>query len=86
LRNVSNVEDNEYETLVFSYNKELDSLVSTICITRSPKEEESSPPHTKDVMTDLEEETKNIFPPFQCRDGFEKHDPNAYTIVHSGFQ
>jgi hypothetical protein len=39
--------------------------VSASYITRSPKEEESSPPHIKDVMTDLEEERNNTFPPFR---------------------
>jgi hypothetical protein len=43
--------DNEYETPVLAYNKELDSLVLISCITRSPKEEESSPPQTEIVMT-----------------------------------
>jgi hypothetical protein len=63
--NASNVEDDEYETLVFVYSRKLDSLVSANYITKSPKEEEESPPHIKDAVMDLEEETKNTLPPFQ---------------------
>ncbi len=65
MKNTSDVEDNEYETLVFTYNKELDSLVLANYITKSPKEEESSPPHIEDVVMDSEEETKNTLPPFK---------------------
>ncbi len=43
--NVSNVEDNAYETLVFAYNKELDVLVPANSITKSNVKEESSPPY-----------------------------------------
>ncbi len=35
------------------------------CITRSPEEEESSPPHTKDVVRDSKKEMENTLPPFQ---------------------
>ncbi len=55
-KNTSNVEDNEYETSIFVYNKDLDSLVSTSCISRSPKEEENSPPHTEDTMMNSKDE------------------------------
>jgi hypothetical protein len=65
-RNIFDIENNEYETPIFTYSRELDSLVLANYITRSPKEEESSPPHTKNVVTDLEEETKNNLPPFQA--------------------
>jgi len=34
-------------------------------ITRSLEEEESSPPHTKDVVTYSKEEMENNLPPFQ---------------------
>jgi hypothetical protein len=64
-RNTSNAEDDEYETLIFTYNKELDSLISTNYITRNPKEEERSPPNIEDVVTNSKEETDNTFPPFQ---------------------
>jgi hypothetical protein len=43
-KNASNVEDNAYETLIFTYNIELDILVSISSIIRSDLEEESSPP------------------------------------------
>jgi hypothetical protein len=46
LKNVFVAKDDEYETPILTYNKELDSLILTSCITRSPEEEESSPPHT----------------------------------------
>ncbi len=59
------IEDDEYETPVFTYNKELDSLVSANYITKSPKEEDSSPPHIEDVVMDSKEETKNTLPPFK---------------------
>jgi hypothetical protein len=44
--------DDEYKTEILTYNRKLDSLVSISCIIRSPEEEESSPPHTKDVVMD----------------------------------
>jgi hypothetical protein len=50
---------------VFTYSKELDSLVLANHITKSPEEEKNSPPHTKHVVTNLKEETKNNLPPFQ---------------------
>jgi hypothetical protein len=65
LRNVSEVEDNEYETLILIYKKKLDSLVSASCITRSLEEEKSLPPHTKDVVMDSKKEMENTLPPFQ---------------------
>jgi len=64
-KNASNVEDDEYETLVLAYNKKLDSLISTSCITRSLEEEESSPPHIEDVVTNSKKEMENTLPPFQ---------------------
>lgn len=64
LKNASNIEDNEYETPVLAYNKELDSLVLASCITKSLKEEESSTPQIKDVVMDSKEETNNTLPPF----------------------
>jgi hypothetical protein len=57
-RNVSNVEDDEYETPILTYNIELDLLVSTSSITRSDVEEKNSPPYPKDVVMDLEKKTK----------------------------
>jgi hypothetical protein len=68
-RTISNIEDDEYQTLIFTYSRELDSLVSANCITRSPEEKESSPPHIEDVVMESKEETKNTLPPFQ---GYEK--------------
>ncbi len=65
LRNTSDVEDNEYETLILAYSKELDSLVLANCITKSLEEEENSPPHIEDAMMDSEEETTNTLPPFK---------------------
>jgi hypothetical protein len=60
-RNAFDVEDNEYKkTLVFAYNKKLGSLISASCITRSLEEEESSPPHIGDAVTNLEEEMMNM--------------------------
>ncbi len=61
-KNAFDIEDNEYETLVLAYNKELDSLILANYITRSLKEEESSPPHIEYVVMDSEEETKNMLP------------------------
>jgi hypothetical protein len=57
-RNISNVEDDEYETPILAYNRELDLLVSTSSITRSDVEEKNSPPYPKDVVMDLEKKTK----------------------------
>jgi hypothetical protein len=65
LRNTSDVEDDEYKIPVFVYNKELHSLVSTNYITKSPKEEENSPPHIEDAMMDSKEETENTLSPFR---------------------
>jgi len=62
---MSNTEDNEYKTSILAYSRELNSLVSTNCITRSPEEEESLPPHTKKVVMDSEKEMTNSFPTFQ---------------------
>ncbi len=56
LKNVSNVEDDANETLIFVYNRKLDVLVSTNSIIKSDVEEESSPPYSKDAVTNLEEE------------------------------
>jgi hypothetical protein len=53
-RNASNVEENEYKTLVVAYGRELDSLISTSYIIRSLEEEESPPPHIENAMMDLE--------------------------------
>jgi hypothetical protein len=36
-RNVFDIEDDEYKTLILTYNKELDSLISTNNITKSLK-------------------------------------------------
>jgi predicted ribosome quality control (RQC) complex YloA/Tae2 family protein len=60
LRNISNVEDDEYETPILAYNRKLDLLVSTSSITRSDVEEKNSPPYPKDVMMNLEKKTKNL--------------------------
>ncbi len=54
LKNASDAKDDEYETLILTYNKLLDSLVLASCISRSRKEEENSPPHTEDVVTNSE--------------------------------
>jgi hypothetical protein len=62
--NVSNVEDDEYETPILAYSRELDSLVSVSYIIKSPKEEGSFPPHIEDVMTHSKEEVENTLPPF----------------------
>jgi hypothetical protein len=42
LKNISNVEDNAYETPIFAYNRELDLLVLANCIIISDVEEENS--------------------------------------------
>jgi len=52
LRNTFDVEDNAYETLIFTYIKELSFLVSTSNITRRDVEEENSPPYLEDAMMD----------------------------------
>jgi hypothetical protein len=57
---VFDVEDNTYETLLFAYNKKLDVLVLDNSITKSDVEEESSPPYSKDVMTNSKEEMTNM--------------------------
>ncbi len=77
-KNASNVEDDEYETLVLAYNKKLDSLISTSCITRSLEEEESSPPHIKDVVTNSKKEMENTLPPFQ---GYAKTNSKDMTLT-----
>jgi hypothetical protein len=59
-RNVSNVEDDEYETPIFTYNRKLDLLVSTSSIIRSDVEEKNSPPYPKDVVMDLGKNTTNL--------------------------
>lgn len=59
LRNIFEAEDDEYETLILAYNRELDLLVSTCSITRINVEEKNSPPYPKNVVMDLEKETKN---------------------------
>jgi hypothetical protein len=56
-RNASDAKDNEYETPVITYSRELYSLMLASFITKSLKEEESSPPHTEDVLMDSKEET-----------------------------
>ncbi len=73
-RNASNTKDNEYETLVLAYSRKLDSLMLASCITRSPKEEESSPPHTEDVLMDSKEEIENTLPPFQGYAGMDSEN------------
>jgi hypothetical protein len=65
LKNASKTYNNEYETPILIYNRKVDSLVSTSCITRSLEEEESSPPHIKDVVMDSKEEMENTLPQFQ---------------------
>jgi hypothetical protein len=61
--------------------------MSTNYITRSPKEEESSPPHRR-YNDELKRRDKEYSPtiPGICRYGFKRHDPNAYTIVCNEFQ
>jgi DNA segregation ATPase FtsK/SpoIIIE-like protein len=76
LKNISNIENNEYETLVLAYSRKLDSLLLANYITKSPEEEESSLPHVKNVVTNLEEETQNNLPPFQ---GFAIMDSENMT-------
>jgi len=61
--NASDIEDDEYNTPIFTYNKELESLISSNCITRSPEEEESLPPHIEDAMTNSKKEMENTLPP-----------------------
>jgi len=65
LRNSFEVEDDEFKTPILIYNRKLDFLMLANCITRSPEEEESSPPHTKDVVRDSKKEMENTLPPFQ---------------------
>jgi Leucine-rich repeat (LRR) protein len=59
LNNVSNTEDNAYETPISTYNRKLDLLASASNITRSDVEKERSPPYLEDAVMDLEEETTN---------------------------
>jgi Leucine-rich repeat (LRR) protein len=60
LRNVLNVKDDAYETLIFAYSRELDLFVLTSSITISNVEKESSPPYLEDTVTDSKEETTNL--------------------------
>lgn len=60
LRNTSNIKDDAYETLILAYSRGLDLLVLANSITRSNVEEESSPPSSKDVVTNSKEETTNL--------------------------
>jgi hypothetical protein len=62
LKNTSFTKEDEYKTPIFAYNIELDSLILTSYILRSPEEEETSPPHIKDAVTDLEKDLDNILP------------------------
>ncbi len=63
-RNTFAIKDDEYETLVLTCNRVLDSLMLASYITRSLEENESSPSHTKDVVIDLEKEIENVLLPF----------------------
>jgi hypothetical protein len=47
LINAFDIKDDEDETPMLTYSKELDSLVLASCITKSLEEEENSPPHIK---------------------------------------
>jgi Leucine-rich repeat (LRR) protein len=60
LKNIPNVEDDAYETLVFTYNRELDLIELASSITISDVEKESSPPYLEDTMMDSKEETTNL--------------------------
>ncbi len=84
-KNASNVEDDEYKTPKLSYSKKLDSLILTSCITRSQEEEESSPPHIEDVVTNSKKEMENTLPPFQ---GYAKMFQKTWPqhLHHGGFQ
>jgi hypothetical protein len=64
LKNASNIKNDEYKTIVLPYSRELDSLILANYIIRSPEEEESSPLHIKNVMTNSKEKIKNILQPF----------------------
>ncbi len=68
-KNVSDAEDNAYETPILTYNRELDVLVLANSITKSDVEEENSPPYLENVMTiskkdmtNLEDTTQTITP------------------------
>jgi hypothetical protein len=58
-KNVFDTKDDAYETTIFTYNRELDLLISASNITKSDVEEESSPPYPEDSMTNSEEEATN---------------------------
>jgi hypothetical protein len=64
-KNIPNVEDDAYETLVFTYNRELDLIELASSITISDVEKESSPPYLEDTMMDSKEETTNWRTPLQ---------------------
>jgi hypothetical protein len=66
LINAFDIKDDEDETPILTYSKELDSLVSASCITKSLEEEENSPPHIKKIVViDSTKEIENILPAFQ---------------------
>jgi len=73
-KNIPNVEDDAYETLVFTYNRELDLIELASSITISDVEKESSPPYLEDTMMDSKEENE-----------FGGHHFNGYTTVRNGF-
>jgi hypothetical protein len=79
--------DNEYETLVFTYNRELDSLILANCVIRSLEEEKNSPPHKK-CNDEFKKKLKVYFPtiPWICCYELGRHDLDAYTTIHNGFQ
>jgi hypothetical protein len=58
LRNIFDVKDDAYETLVFAYSRKLDVLGHSI--TKSDVEEENFPPYLEDAVMDLEKEMTNL--------------------------
>jgi hypothetical protein len=59
-KNVSDTENDAYETPVLTYNKELDIHVLASSITKSDVEEDNSPPYPTYVMTNSKEEMANL--------------------------
>jgi hypothetical protein len=57
-RNISNIKDDPYESLVFAYSIKMDQLVPISSITTSKLEEPNSPTYLEGIMTNLNDEEK----------------------------